>query len=173
VALLDVVRHETPGADARAFLLAHGVKSDKLTSAASAVLAGRMSEDKVLARLGIGGKPASSVAPKANTDPDGNAANEIYVEPVALAVNRPWRHAKVTDQRTCIDFAKCMQELVDVHHPEAERIRVVLDNLSAHSAAALYKPSLPRRRGGSSTASSFTSPPSMRAGSTWSRSRSA
>jgi len=54
-------------------------------------------------------------------------------------VNRPWRHAKVTDQRTCVDFAKCMQELVDVHYPEAERIRVVLDNLSAHSAAALYQ----------------------------------
>jgi hypothetical protein len=85
VALLDVVRHETPGADTKAFLLAHGVKSDKLTSAASDVLAGRMSEDKVLARLGIGGKPASSVAPKANADPDDNASNELYVEPVALA----------------------------------------------------------------------------------------
>jgi hypothetical protein len=54
-------------------------------------------------------------------------------------VNRPWRHAKVTDQRTCIDFADCMRELVDDHYPEAERIRVVLDNLSAHSAAALYQ----------------------------------
>jgi transposase len=54
-------------------------------------------------------------------------------------VNRPWRHAKVTDQRTCIDFAECMRDLVDDHDPEAERIRVVLDNLSAHSAAALYQ----------------------------------
>ena len=53
--------------------------------------------------------------------------------------NRPWRHAKVTDQRTCIDFAECMRDLVDDHYPEAERIRVVLDNLSAHSAAALYQ----------------------------------
>ena len=54
-------------------------------------------------------------------------------------VNRPWRHAKVTDQRTSIDFAECMRELVDEHYPKAERIRVVLDNLSAHSAAALYQ----------------------------------
>lgn len=54
-------------------------------------------------------------------------------------VNRPWRHAKVTDQRTCIDFAECMRELVDEHYPEAERIRVVLDNLSTHSAGALYQ----------------------------------
>jgi len=54
-------------------------------------------------------------------------------------VNRPWRHAKVTDQRTCIDFAHCMRDLVDEHYPDAERIRVVMDNLSAHSAAALYQ----------------------------------
>jgi transposase len=54
-------------------------------------------------------------------------------------VNRPWRHAKVTDQRTSLDFAECMRDLVDEHYPEAERIRVVLDNLSAHSLAALYQ----------------------------------
>jgi transposase len=54
-------------------------------------------------------------------------------------VHRPWRHAKVTDRRTCRDFAECMRDLVDVHYPKAERIRVVLDNLSTHSAAALYE----------------------------------
>ena len=54
-------------------------------------------------------------------------------------VHRPWRHAKVTDHRTCVDFAECMRDLVDEHYPEADRIRVVLDNLSAHSAAALYQ----------------------------------
>jgi hypothetical protein len=41
--------------------------------------------------------------------------------------------------RTCVDFAECMRDLVDDHYPEAEKIRVVLDNLSAHSAAALYQ----------------------------------
>ena len=46
---------------------------------------------------------------------------------------------KVTDQRTCGDFAECMRDPVDVHYPTAKRIRVVLDNLSSHSAAALYK----------------------------------
>ena len=54
-------------------------------------------------------------------------------------VNRPWRHAKVTDRRACADFAECMRDLVDVHYPGAETIRVVLDNLSAHSASALYQ----------------------------------
>jgi len=54
-------------------------------------------------------------------------------------VNRPWRHAKVTDQRASSDFAECMQDLVDIHYPEADCIRVVLDNLSAHKPAALYE----------------------------------
>ena len=32
-----------------------------------------------------------------------------------------------------------MRELVDVHYPNAEHIRVVQDNLSTHSAGALYE----------------------------------
>ena len=32
-----------------------------------------------------------------------------------------------------------MRELVDVHYPDAEQIRVVQDNLSTHSAGALYE----------------------------------
>jgi transposase len=53
--------------------------------------------------------------------------------------HRPWRHAKVTDRRTCADFAECMRELVDTHYPKADRIRVVLDNLSTHTPTALYE----------------------------------
>lgn len=51
--------------------------------------------------------------------------------------HRPWRHAKVTDRRTRLDFAECMRDLVDVHYPDAERIRVVLDNLSTQAGRAL------------------------------------
>jgi transposase len=57
---------------------------------------------------------------------------------VFLDAHRPWRRVKVTDRRTNQDFATCMRELVDVHYPEAALIRVVLDNLSTHSAGALY-----------------------------------
>lgn len=53
--------------------------------------------------------------------------------------HRGWRHAKVTDRRACSDFAECMRDLVDTHYPAAERIRVVLDNLSTHTASALYE----------------------------------
>jgi transposase len=58
---------------------------------------------------------------------------------VFLDVHRPWRKVKVTASRAAVDFAACMRDLVDVHFPTAERIRVVLDNLSTHSAAALYR----------------------------------
>lgn len=57
---------------------------------------------------------------------------------VILDVHRPWRHVKVTDHRAGEDFAACMRDLVDRHYPEAEKVRVVLDNLSTHSAASLY-----------------------------------
>jgi len=58
---------------------------------------------------------------------------------IFLDVHRPWRKVKVTDRRAAVDFAACMRDLTDVHFPEANRIRVVLDNLSTHSAGALYQ----------------------------------
>jgi transposase len=58
---------------------------------------------------------------------------------VFVDAHRPWRKVKVTDQRTAIDFAECMRDLVDKHYPDAEVIRVVLDNLSSHSRGALYE----------------------------------
>jgi transposase len=53
--------------------------------------------------------------------------------------HRSWRHAKVTDRRAAGDFAACMRDLVDTHYPKAEKIRVVLDNLSTHTPAAIYE----------------------------------
>ena len=58
---------------------------------------------------------------------------------VFVDAHQPWRHAKVTAQRTNLDFAECMRDLVDVHYPQAERIRVVMDNLSTHRAKNLYE----------------------------------
>jgi len=58
---------------------------------------------------------------------------------VFLNVHQPWRKIKVTESRAAVDFAACMRDLADVHFPKAERIRIVLDNLSTHSAGALYQ----------------------------------
>jgi transposase len=58
---------------------------------------------------------------------------------VLLDVHRPWRKVKLTERRTAKDYAQCMRDLVDLHYPDAEIIRVVQDNLSTHSAGALYQ----------------------------------
>ena len=58
---------------------------------------------------------------------------------VLLDVHRPWRKVKLTERRTAKDYAQCMRDLVDIHYPDAEIIRVVQDNLSTHSAGALYQ----------------------------------
>jgi hypothetical protein len=52
-------------------------------------------------------------------------------------VHRSWRKVKVTNSRAAVDFAASMRELTDVHFPEANHIRIVLDNLSTHPAGAL------------------------------------
>jgi transposase len=49
------------------------------------------------------------------------------------------RHVEVTDQRTSIDYAQQMKYLVDQRHPQAQKIRVVQDNLNTHVKASLYK----------------------------------
>src|ERR671912_3076671 len=58
---------------------------------------------------------------------------------VVLDAHRPWRKVTVSERRTAVDFAACMRDLVDVDFPRAERIRVVLDNLSTHTPGSLYE----------------------------------
>jgi transposase len=58
----------------------------------------------------------------------------LFTEPQA-----GWRHIAVTDHRTMVDFAQQMQWLVDHRYPEAEVIRVILDNLNTHKPASLYE----------------------------------
>ena len=58
---------------------------------------------------------------------------------IFLDAHRPWRKVKVTNSRAAVDFAACMRELTDTDFPEAERIRVVLDNLSTHFPGSLYQ----------------------------------
>ena len=58
---------------------------------------------------------------------------------IFLDAHRSWRKVKVTNSRAAVDFAACMRELIDVDFPEAERVRVVLDNLSTHFPGSLYQ----------------------------------
>jgi hypothetical protein len=52
---------------------------------------------------------------------------------------RGWRQVRLSAQRTRIDWAHCIQELVELHYPDAERIVLVLDQLNTHSPASLYE----------------------------------
>ncbi len=58
----------------------------------------------------------------------------MFFEPLASH-----RHVEVTERRTKQDFAHCMAWLADDAYPDALCIRVVLDNLNTHTAAALYE----------------------------------
>lgn len=51
---------------------------------------------------------------------------------------RGWRDVLVMARRTKIDFAHCMKHIVECY-PNADVIRVVLDNLNTHKAASLYE----------------------------------
>jgi DDE superfamily endonuclease len=57
---------------------------------------------------------------------------------MALQPLQGWRLTEVTERRTAVDCAHFLRDLVDVHFPEAIRIRLVLDNLNTHTPAALY-----------------------------------
>jgi len=57
---------------------------------------------------------------------------------VMIDRHRSWRNAEVTDRHTQVDFAQQMRKLVDEHYPEADLIRVVMDNLNTHKSASLY-----------------------------------
>lgn len=58
---------------------------------------------------------------------------------VMVDANRSWRKVKITDRRANEDFAVCMRELVDLDYPDADKVRVVMDNLSTHTASAVYQ----------------------------------
>ena len=65
---------------------------------------------------------------------NGTANLFMLCEPMA-----GWRHVKVTEQRTAIDYAHLLKDLVDQHYPDALLITIVQDNLNTHSPASLYK----------------------------------
>lgn len=50
-----------------------------------------------------------------------------------------WRHVKVTDRHTAIDYAHVLKDLADVCFPRAKAIVLIQDNLNVHSKASLYE----------------------------------
>ena len=50
-----------------------------------------------------------------------------------------WRHVKVTDRHTAVDYAHVLKDLADLHFANAKTIILVQDNLNIHSKASLYE----------------------------------
>ena len=65
-----------------------------------------------------------------------NGTSNLFM---CFAPLQAWRHVKVTEQRTMIDFAYSIRDLVDVHFPKAEKLVLVMDNLNTHQLASLYQ----------------------------------
>lgn len=77
--------------------------------------------------------------------PGSDAKEDFEYERCGVAnifmVNEPLagrRHVKVTERKTKKDWALFIKEIADEHYPTAEKIRLVMDNLATHKAAALY-----------------------------------
>jgi len=49
-----------------------------------------------------------------------------------------WRHVEVTDRHAAADYAGILRDLSERHFPLANKIVLVQDNLSTHTAASLY-----------------------------------
>ena len=46
-----------------------------------------------------------------------------------------WRHVKVTDRHTAVDYAHALKDLADTHFANARTIVLVQDNFNIHSKA--------------------------------------
>ena len=58
----------------------------------------------------------------------------VFTEPL-----KGWRHIEATKRRTQIDWAHQVDQLLSIFYPDAERIRLVMDNLNTHTFASLYQ----------------------------------
>jgi hypothetical protein len=65
---------------------------------------------------------------------EGNAYVHMTFEPL-----KGFREVEITERRRSVEFAHLIEHLVDDLYPEAEKIRLVLDNLSTHTGAAFYE----------------------------------
>lgn len=65
---------------------------------------------------------------------NGTANLFMICEPMA-----GWRYVEVTRQRTAVDYAHLLKDIVDRYYPEVTLITIVQDNLNTHTPASLYK----------------------------------
>src|SRR3990172_11237116 len=64
----------------------------------------------------------------------GTANVFMFVEPLGGR-----RCANIRRQKTRVDWAHEIKELLNVRYPDAKRVRLVMDNLNTHGTASLYE----------------------------------
>lgn len=84
-------------------------------------------------RLSIPAKPGREVREDYEYERCGVANIFMANEPL-----KGQRYVKVTERKTKSDWAVFIKEIAD-QYPEAQRIKLVMDNLSTHKASALYE----------------------------------
>lgn len=65
---------------------------------------------------------------------NGTANIFMFTEPL-----KGTRQVKVREQRTAVDWAYEVRDLLEVVYPDAERVRLVCDNLNTHAIGSLYE----------------------------------
>jgi hypothetical protein len=58
----------------------------------------------------------------------------MFCEPL-----RGWRHVRVTDRRTKVDWAYALRDFLNEFYTDAEKIILVMDNLNTHSPGSFYE----------------------------------
>jgi transposase len=79
-------------------------------------------------------KPGQVIKYDTEYDRNGTASIFMAFEPL-----QGLRFTKITEQRTQIDWAIYIKDLVDNHYNEAEKIIFVMDNLNTHHKSSLYE----------------------------------
>ena len=64
----------------------------------------------------------------------------LFVEPLGGQ-----RTANIRERKTAVDWAHEIKELLDEGYPEADRVRLVMDNLNTHKIASLYEAFSPEK----------------------------
>jgi hypothetical protein len=65
---------------------------------------------------------------------NGTAANFMFTEPLG-----GWRKVNVRQQKTSIDWAAEIKELLDKDYPQVRKVVLVCDNLNTHKIASFYE----------------------------------
>lgn len=58
---------------------------------------------------------------------------------LAFEPHTGFRYVQVRARRTAVDYAQFMQDLVRLHYPLVDRIRLVQDNLNTHTPGSFYQ----------------------------------